>query len=205
MNIIEYNKINKIGKDITFVIIRMKEEMEDLELKSYQIWDIVHNPHIQFIHTSQKLGYDPFCMCHTIVPCDDIQDGLMQGVKNIPFSNRYLSMKWVEYNIEYGSSNVKSVYIDIVPYEYKTEDLLYFIRSFYHMPFLTSIYLSGWDQVCIREQTFDTVRNEISKFLLNKTNFSLRFYMDKELFYQHHFDTLGRSGISISLCDNDWD
>ena len=183
----------------------MKEEMEDLDLKSIQIWDIVHNPHIKIFHTSQELGYDPYCVCHTIVPSDNIQDGLMKGVMNIPFSNRYLSMKWAEYNIDCGSSNVNSVYIDIVPSEYKTEDLLYFIKSFYHMPFLTSVYLCGWDKVCIRDQSFAAVRNELNKFLLNKTHFSIRFYMDKELFEQHHFDMLERNGISISLCDNEWD
>jgi hypothetical protein len=200
-----YNKINRISKDITSIILKMKEEMEELELKSNQIWDIVHNPHIQNIHTSQELGYDPYCICHTIVPSDNIQDGLMKGVMNIPFSNRFLSMKWAKYNIDYGSSNVKSVYIDIVPTQYKTEDLLYFIQSFYHMPFLASLYLSGWDRVCIRDETFVTVRNELIKFLSSKTNFSVRFYMDKELFVQHHFDMLERNGISISLCDNDWD
>jgi hypothetical protein len=181
------------------------EEMEDLELKSNQIWDIVHNPHIQNIHTSQELGYDPYCMCHTIVPSDNIQDGLMKGVMNIPFSNRFLSMKWAKYNIDYGSSNVSCVYIDIVPAEYKTEDLLYFIQSFYHMPFLSSLYLSRWDEVCIRDESFDIVRNELGKFLSNKTNFSVLFYMDKELFEQHHFNMLVRNGIKISLCDNDWD
>ena len=200
-----YNKINRISKDITSIILKMKEEIEELESKSNQIWDIAHNPHIQNIHTSQELGYDPYCMCHTIVPSDKIQDGLMKGVMNIPFSNRFLSMKWAKYNIDYGSSNVKSVYIDIVPTQYKTEDLLYFIQSFYHMPFLASLYLSGWDRVCIRDESFDIVRNDLEKFLSKKTNFSVRFYMAKELFDQHHFDKLERSGISISLCDNDWD
>jgi len=176
--------------------------------QEYKIWDAVHNPLIKIVHSS-SIFISLADHGKEMIPFDEVQEGFMRHIINIPFSNRMLGLKWAEYVIaSTGSMNVTSICMNLrsstVHLSYTVNDLLFFIKAFSVIPFLDSLFLEGWDDVCERENSFPLIESALYDFLKTKEKFFIRFYNNKN--NKHHFTLLSTlKNVELSFCDEDWD
>lgn len=188
--------------------------MDKMTEMSHKIWDAVHNPLIKIVHSSSIFISIPN---HEdgkeMVPFDEVQEGFMRHIINIPFSNRYLALKWAEYVIDStGGTNVTSICMNLrssnhtVDSSYTVNDLLVFIKAFSVIPFLDSLFLEGWDDVCgyDTENSFPLIVSALYDFLKTKQKFFIRFYNKNNA--KRHFTLLSKlKNVHLSFCDEDWD
>jgi len=198
--------MQNIGSDVIKIILQMKSEMEYIENGERQLLAIAKDPDVVKILTSSCL------VDKTIMLCDDIVGKyFMPHMATIPFSHRHFAMRWIEYVAEWGNSSIETISINIrqVANDYTTTDLLSIISAFHRMPRVETIYLDGWDDVCERESSFVKIKEAFSEFLNNRTNMSVRIYMDRETFLQYKFDELETRDHNINniitVVDYDWD
>ena len=183
----------KLGKDIISIIMKMKKEMEYIEQQHTKLLQIANDKTINHILPSYSI------INREIVLSLEIKKE--KDVGYIPFCKRHLAMKWIEYIST--NNNYSSICINIKPIanDYTTEDLHKMINSFYHMKSLKYIYLDGFDDVCLRENTFEEIRDTLETFLNHQNEVSLRFYMEEDDFLRYHFDNLR----DITFMDEFWD
>lgn len=181
-----------LGKDIISIIMKMKKEMEYIDQEHKKLLVIANDTTIHHILSSYTI------LNREIVLSSEIKKE--KDVGYIPFFNRHLAMKWVEYIST--NNNYSSICINIKPVanNYTTDDLHQMISSFYHMKAMKYIYLDGFDDVCLRENTFEEIRDTLETFL-NQNEVSLRFYMEEDDFLRYHFDNLR----DITFMDEFWD
>jgi hypothetical protein len=187
--------------------------------QEYKIWDAIHNPLIKIVHSSAIFisvadhGKDDHGK--EMIAFDEVQEGFMRHIINIPFSNRYLALKWAEYVIASTDSIlVTSICMNLrssnhtVDSSYTVNDLLFFIKAFSVMPFLESLFLEGWDDVCERENSFPIIESALYDFLKTKEKFFIRFYTNynNNNNNKNHFRLLSTlKNVQLSFCDEDWD
>ena len=90
---------------------------------------------------------------------------------------------------------------------YTVNDLLFFIKAFSVIPFLDSLFLEGWDDVCDvhdTEKSFSSIVSALYDFLKTKQKFFIRFYNKNNT--KRHFTLLSSlKNVQLSFCDEDWD
>lgn len=185
--------------------------------QEYKIWDAVHNPLIKIVHSSSIfISVADHEDGKEMVPFDEVQEGFMRHIINIPFSNRMLALKWAEYVIaSTGGMNVTSICMNLrssnhtVDSSYTVNDLLFFINAFSVIPFLDSLFLEGWDDVCgyDTENSFPIIESALYDFLKTKQKFFIRFYnIYNNNKNKHNFTLLSKlKNVQLSFCDEDWD